>query len=131
RGQAARRDGAAAAESLEAGVFNLSRYWIYLYLDLHDVAALGGADDARAHGGIIAVKAPDVTRVVVMVQHFITVGHAIFSSLRTLSNLQENPRDAGRGLGQGNRVNASPTARSSGPPPAEPSRTGGSSPAGG
>src|SRR5262249_3499325 len=93
--QATRRDGAAAAEGLEPRVLDQPRLRVDEDLQFHNVAALGGADDAGPDVGVGAVEAPDVAGIVVVIEHLVAVWH--------LSTL----------LGERiSRINVPPTARS-------------------
>ena len=48
---------------------------IDLDLQLHDVAALGRADQAGAHVGLVLVHRADVARIVVVIDNFIAICH--------------------------------------------------------
>src|SRR5262245_53229788 len=66
-------DGRAATEGLELGVHDAVA--VDLDLELHHVAALGSADDARAHVGARLVERADVARVVVVIENLVAVCH--------------------------------------------------------
>src|SRR5713226_2393432 len=79
-GQARRGDGAAAAERLELGVLDHAGLDVDLDLQLHHVAALGCAHQARSHSRGVLGEGPHVARVVVVVDYLIAVGHVRTSS---------------------------------------------------
>src|SRR5438445_8254121 len=74
-GQARRGDRAAAAEGLEPGVFDDAGLEVDLDLQLHHVAALRRADEARSHTRRLLAEGSDVARVVVVVDHLVAVRH--------------------------------------------------------
>src|SRR6266850_2564621 len=74
-GQARRRDGAAAAERLELGVFDHPGVEVDLDLQLHHVAAFRRADEPRAHPRRVLGEGPDVARVVVVVDDLLAICH--------------------------------------------------------
>src|SRR5207249_12173624 len=75
-GQARAGDGGAAAEGLELGILDETSVEVDLDLQLHDVATLGSADEARAQPRRVLGEGPDVAGVVVMIDHLFAVGHA-------------------------------------------------------
>src|SRR5215475_5266378 len=75
RGQARRRDRAAATERLELGVLDDPGLEVDLDLELHDVAALGRAHEPRPHARRVLGEGPDVARVVVVVHYLVAVSH--------------------------------------------------------
>src|SRR5947208_12985830 len=74
-GEARRRDGAAAPERLELRVFDDAGVEIDLDLELHHVAALRRADEPRPHSRRVLREGPDVTRVVVVIDNLVAIGH--------------------------------------------------------
>ena len=68
-----RRRPEAAAKGLELGVDDAVA--LDLDLQLHDVAALRRADDARADVLGALVEGADVARVVVVIEYFVAVSH--------------------------------------------------------
>src|SRR3989441_4719860 len=74
-GQARRRDRAATPERLELRVLDDSGLEVHLDLQLHHVAALGRADEARAHARCVLREGPDVARVVVVIDDLLAVRH--------------------------------------------------------
>mmetsp|Transcript_10256 Transcript_10256/g.31676 ORF Transcript_10256/g.31676 Transcript_10256/m.31676 type:complete len:208 (-) Transcript_10256:33-656(-) len=61
------RDGAAAAEGHELRVLDDGGLGVHLHLQLHDVAALGGALERVGDVGVVLVHLADVPRVAVVV----------------------------------------------------------------
>ena len=57
---------------------------IDLDLQLHDVAALGRADQARANFGAALVQRADVARIVVVIDNFVAICHCVSPELRIL-----------------------------------------------
>src|ERR1700687_5019603 len=72
-GERGRGNGGAAAEGLELGVFNDVGFTIDLDLQLHDVAALGRADQAGAYVRALLIHRADVARIVVVIDDLIAV----------------------------------------------------------
>ena len=72
-GQRGRGDRGAAAEGLELRFFDDVGRRVDLDLQLHDVAALGRADQAGAHVGALLVHRADVAGIVVVIDDFIAV----------------------------------------------------------
>src|SRR5688500_3662349 len=62
-GQARGGDGAATSEGLELGVLDDASLEVHPDLELHDVAALRRAHEARAHARRVLREGPDVTRI--------------------------------------------------------------------
>src|SRR6185369_14034577 len=79
-GQRRRRDRRAAAEGLELGVLD-DAVVADLELQLHDVAAGRRADQPGTYAGIVLLEAPDVARVLVVLQDLFAVCHGSSASL--------------------------------------------------
>src|SRR6185436_12435785 len=75
RGQARRGDGAAAPERLELRVLDHAGLDVHLDLQLHDVAALGCADQPRAHTRRVLGEGSAGARVAVVIDHLVAVCH--------------------------------------------------------
>src|SRR6185436_19758917 len=65
------RDRRTAPKCLELCILNYLGFGIDPYLKLHHIATLGGADKPGAYAGVFLVQAPNVARIVVVVNNFI------------------------------------------------------------
>src|SRR5262249_19732396 len=79
--EARARDRAAAPEGLEAGVLD-DPVVAALELQLHDVAALRGADDPGTHVRLVLVERADVAGIGVVIEHLVAVCHRRPSFIR-------------------------------------------------
>src|SRR5208337_2838867 len=75
--QRRRGDGRTAAEGLELGVFDDVGFAVDLDLQLHDVAALGRADQAGAHVRTRLVHRADVAGMVVVIDPLVAICHLL------------------------------------------------------
>ena len=70
----------ATPKGLKSGFFNDLRFGVDTHLQLHAVTAFRSAYETSPDIGILFRKAPNVTRIVVVVYYFIAISHESFSS---------------------------------------------------
>src|SRR2546427_3255178 len=92
RGQARRRNGAAAPERLELRVLDHSRVEVDLDLELHHVAAFRRPDQPRPHPRRVLSEGPDVAWVVVVIDDFLAIRHGRTPFTRPSSGWTSDPR---------------------------------------
>src|SRR5207249_3234148 len=80
--EARARNRRAAAEGLELRVVDDAGRGVHLHLQLHDVAALRRADQARADIRILLRKRSDVARVLVVFNYLFRISHFLLLKVR-------------------------------------------------